>query len=197
VNFSSEVSPLSRRVPTPHWESPKGHCRWCGKPVLHADGKKAGAINLRRHWHDACLADYKVAAWPKEARKALSKRDKGRCCDCGEVAKKWLARRRRPRKKVGVIAGPYTEIRRKRAFEVDHEVPLWSIAHLPDGDRVRYFMLDNLRTRCPTCHKAKTLREGTARKAIKAALKRKTVPPTPNSSWPGLSLPSIAPPRQS
>jgi hypothetical protein len=156
---------MSRRVPTPHWDSPKGHCRWCGKPALHAGGKKAGTLNMRRRWHDDCLADYKVAAWPQSARKALSKRDKGRCCDCGDVAKKWLSRRRRPRKKIGVIAGPYTQVKYVRAFEVDHEVPLWSVAHLPDRERLRYFLLDNLRTRCPECHKAKTLREAVMRRA--------------------------------
>jgi hypothetical protein len=109
--------------------------------VLHVGGKKAGTPNMRRHWHDDCLADYKIAAWPQAARKALSKRDKGRCCDCGDVAKKWLTRNRRPRKLIGAIVGPYTQVKYVRAFEVDHEVPLWSVAHLPDRDRVRYFII--------------------------------------------------------
>lgn len=170
---------MSRRVPTPHWESEKGHCRWCGKPVLHEKGDKTGEINARKRWHTPCLSSYKIAAWPKEARKALAKRDKGRCCDCGEIAKRWLSRNRRPRKKTGDIAGNYTQVKYVRAFEVDHEVPLWSVAKLPDAKRVHYFMLDNLRSRCPACHQAKTLREGIERRARAANPKRKRAAATP------------------
>lgn len=51
------------------------------------------------------------------------------------------------------------------ALEVDHRVPLWSVASLPDGERRPYFGPANLWLLCPRCHKVKTAREAADRAA--------------------------------
>jgi 5-methylcytosine-specific restriction endonuclease McrA len=53
------------------------------------------------------------------------------------------------------------------ALEVDHVVPLWSVAHLPDDERRWYFGPGNLWLLCPACHKAKTKREAAERAALR------------------------------
>lgn len=52
---------------------------------------------------------------------------------------------------------------RSRALEVDHRIPLWEVAHLPDDERRWYFGPGNLWLLCPPCHKAKTRREAARR----------------------------------
>ncbi len=52
---------------------------------------------------------------------------------------------------------------RSSALEVDHRIPLWEIAHLPDDERRAYFGPENLWLLCPPCHKAKTRREAAQR----------------------------------
>ena len=54
-------------------------------------------------------------------------------------------------------------IERVCALEVDHKVPLWSVADLPDDERRWYFGPGNLWLLCPACHKAKTKREAAQR----------------------------------
>lgn len=61
-----------------HLGRPKGHCRWCGKAI-----ERDGILLTRSKWHDECVTEYKLLAWPAETRKAVAKRDRGICCDCG------------------------------------------------------------------------------------------------------------------
>lgn len=52
---------------------------------------------------------------------------------------------------------------RSSALEVDHRIPLWEVAHLPDEERRWYFGPENLWLLCPPCHKAKSRREAAQR----------------------------------
>jgi 5-methylcytosine-specific restriction endonuclease McrA len=69
-----------------------------------------------------------------------------------------------------VIVGLYSKVEYRRRcgeLEVDHEIPLWKIWHLPDDERRPYYGPDNLRLRCKTCHKAKSKREAAERASLK------------------------------
>jgi hypothetical protein len=59
--------------------------------------------------------------------------------------------------------GWQSAIERVCALEVDHRVPLWEVADLPDAERRWYFGPGNLWLLCPRCHKVKTAREATQR----------------------------------
>lgn len=65
-------------TPTP----PQGHCRWCGGEITKGKIKQ-------RNWHDGrdgepnCLELFKIATTSAEQRRAVFKRDKGVCHDCG------------------------------------------------------------------------------------------------------------------
>lgn len=143
----------------------KGWCRWCSKEIWKDFPTRKLA---NRTWHDTCLGEYFILTRPSAMRDAVRDRDKGRCCDCGEVAgvkamkgvegiwiddRKWGSRR-------------YTEVIWVEQWQVDHEVPLWSVAHLPDAERVKFFTIWNARTRCTDCHKKKTAREAAQRAKI-------------------------------
>lgn len=65
--------------------------------------------------------------------------------------------------------GEQQDIRRVCALEVDHRVPLWSVAHLPDDERRRYFGPENLWLLCPRDHKAKSKREAAERAEARRA----------------------------
>lgn len=66
----------------PHAGAPKGHCRWCGEPIMRPDGVR---MNLRKTRHDACLMQYLVRIQPGTMRFFVFKRDGGRCAECGRV----------------------------------------------------------------------------------------------------------------
>jgi len=122
----------------PHYDSAEnGDCRFCGKEILKANGK----INFRANWHKDCVIEYKLIHWPKETRKAVWKRDKGRCEGCGV--------------KCGL-----------KGWELDHRKPLIEAK----GD-ITYWMMDNLSTLCHQCHKYKTGSEASARAAARAIQK--------------------------
>lgn len=65
--------------------------------------------------------------------------------------------------------GSFVAIERACALEVDHKVPLWSVADLPDEERRWYFGPGNLWLLCPRCHKIKTRRESAQRAAERRA----------------------------
>ncbi len=66
------------------------------------------------------------------------------------------------------MVGQQCDCRLEIALEVDHIVPLWSVAHLPDEQRRPYFGPINLQLLCPKHHKEKTKREA----ALRAKMKR-------------------------
>ncbi len=70
----------------------------------------------------------------------------------------------------GVIVGIFSAIEWRPhcgSLEVDHEIPLWSIWHLPDDERRRFYGPENIRLRCNTCHKDKSKREAAERAALR------------------------------
>jgi 5-methylcytosine-specific restriction endonuclease McrA len=160
-----------RRPPLHHDARSGGTCRWCGEAILHESGARDGEANLRRSWHPDCVEAYKLAAWRKAQARFVKKRDGACCAACGAAPKKWLASRRRSIDRQ--TRGRYVRVRRACALELDHTVPLWSVAHLPPEARRAYYGPDNLKLLCPTCHRAKTTREAAERAA------RKRAAPTP------------------
>lgn len=53
--------------------------------------------------------------------------------------------------------------------ELDHVVPLWQVAHLPDDERFWYFGPENLQLLCIPCHREKTAAEASRRAAANRA----------------------------
>lgn len=123
-----------RKPPLPHWDAPRGACRWCGQPVL----KKDGTVNLRANWHNpTCVTAYKLAMRSGTQRQLLWKRDKGKCAKCGIIHD------------------------RHGAWAADHRTPLFSVDRtLPWVEVIFFWSLANLQTLCQyTCHAEKTREE--------------------------------------
>lgn len=167
---------LSRRPPLHHDQRSGGCCRWCGEAILHETGPKAGKPNRRRAWHPSCVEAYRLAAWRKRQIKFVRKRDGACCAACGDAPKKWLASRRNSIDRE--TRARYVRVRRACALELDHTVPLWSIAHLPPDEQRAYYGPENLKLLCPACHRAKTAREA----AERAERKRAPALPAPATS---------------
>lgn len=129
--------------------------------------------------HYACDAELSVIQNPSHARWHVEKRDHGICIDCGED---WSKRYRFAKGAGVIICGPwecpdaaqyrneraagfwgYTEVTWVSLWHVDHRVPLWKARHMPPLQRIEYFKLANLVTRCEPCHKLKTKREAAER----------------------------------
>ena len=141
-----------RRPTIPFSDAPRGTCRWCGDSILHEEGPRRGEPNTRRRWHPACVDRYDESD-PREARRRVRKRDRGRCSICGVDT---VRLRRSIRGK-----GAFEKTRalgfkpRQSFWELDHVVPLI------DGGG--HDML-NLQTLCTPCHKRKTSAEAVARR---------------------------------
>jgi len=153
-------SPVESRAVTAHrrpeirfTDAPRGTCRWCGEGIVYADGPKRGEPDRRRRWHPECVSTYS-ASDPREVRRRLRRRDRGRCAACGldtvklrrELRGRGMTKKLRER---GFVP-------RRSLWEVDHIVPL------VDGGS---HDLDNLQTLCSPCHRAKTAAEATERAA--------------------------------
>lgn len=66
------------------------------------------------------------------------------------------------------MIGAQQDIWRTSGLEVDHRVPLWSVAHLPDEERRWYFSArNNCWLLCRACHSSKTKRESVERAALR------------------------------
>lgn len=172
-------SPRIFPAPTGGRRGQRGYCRWCGDMLRYYNGAKVGEIDLRRGWHDGredepdCLHAFFLHTWPDFQRRHLEHRDGEKCWDCGGVPHRWLRgsmvgvwEENWPK---GMERPTYQEITWVTALEIDHEVPLWSVAHLPDDERSAYFSPVNLRLRCASCHQAKTKREAGERAALRSA----------------------------
>lgn len=185
----SALTRARRTVPLPEPWKGAGWCRWCGEKIehkrakqmnwhpsckriwlLHYDRDVQAAFLVERDGNDCwdcrrggrwvrvdlVLARFKWEAWPHclpPSRREFG--DDGRYSD--NLAE---------RKVDGVIVGLYTRVEYRRAcggLEVDHEIPLWRIWHLPDNERRPYYGPKNLRLRCQDCHKAKSKREAAER----------------------------------
>lgn len=151
-----------RRPDIPYTDAPRGTCRWCGQYIVFEVGDRCGEVNKRRRWHQACVDTYNESD-PREARRRIRKRDRGRCADCCVDTYKV----RRELMKLG--RGRAKSIRAKgykpgKSFwELDHIVPLIDGGAHND---------ENLQTLCTPCHAAKTADEARerARRSREAAL---------------------------
>ncbi len=185
----------SHRIPPlPHWNAPKGHCRWCGDAVPKG----------RRSWcSQACVDAYLLATSSDAQRRVCERRDKGICARCGRDAESvvraeretermwaWLARRhfedafRKGELQIAAWSEIYTLTSRAVADQArelghtNHSVSAWqadhirALCHNETGD-LSYWSADNLQTLCHKCHAAKS---GQDRKTANLLRKRLTQP---------------------
>jgi hypothetical protein len=175
--------PALRRPPLPHWDVPKGSCRWCGTAVLKPDG----APNPRRRWHDGCVTAYRIACFSSDMREAVYQRDGGFCAGCcchflhalpvarpipdwlpyGRwhpaitiTGKRWVM--------VDFADAAYTPIYYARGWTADHVEPLHRVDRAAP-DALRYWSLANLQTLCLRCDELKTSAEARLRAARRIA----------------------------
>lgn len=178
-----------------HKQGIRGWCGWCGGPV---EDKTPGRGWLK-WWHDACAEEMAIIEQPDRARDAVFRRDKGICCDCGEDwgeryvfrpgtntiicphIPRWEQEQYRADREAGFWR--YQEIIWVSLWHVDHKVPLWKVRHMPPLQRLEYFKLQNLVTRCHRCHGFKTKKEAPERAKFKAQAPEKERPPKPSKKW--------------
>jgi len=134
-----------------HKQGVRGLCGWCGGNVTET----TPARGWFKFWHSECSFEMGVIEQPALARDAVRDRDKCVCADCGNTSAKVK------RTWNGKNLGPWDY--ETETWQVDHKVPLWKVAHLPPLERIEYFKLANLITRCEDCHKKKTKAEAAER----------------------------------
>lgn len=142
-----------RRPEIQFTDAPRGTCRWCGEDILFDSGDKSGETNKRRRWHPECVDVYN-ASDPREARRRVRKRDRGRCAVCRVdtyKVRRELLKIGRGRAKAIRAQGYKTG---KSFWELDHMVPLIDGGSHED---------DNLQTLCTPCHTSKTAEEARVR----------------------------------
>jgi 5-methylcytosine-specific restriction endonuclease McrA len=180
--------PPVRAVLALHKQGVRGLCGWCG------------------------LAEMAIIEQPSRARDAVFARDRGVCADCSED---WaLACRYEPESRnrdgsphiaslwfqKGSIHGSsfpfrrddegpylYVALRAVSLWHVDHKVPLFRVRHMPPLQRIEYFKLANLITRCAPCHERKSAKESAERAHFRALT---TKAEKPKRRWPKRKLQS-------
>lgn len=109
---------------------PRGECRWCGRPLLRANGMPSRKSYCNR----ACRKEYDLRADPRLMRRYVYHRDMGICQACGAVY----------------------DFYEDDGWEADHIRPLWA-AQTHDGIDWSFWDPDNVQLLCKDpCHKAKT-----------------------------------------
>lgn len=169
--------------PSPHDKAPKGHCRMCGEQILRRDGSLLP--NKTRRWCDAHQLEARIMQHVVFARAAVFLRDRGICKDCGEDCTSYIGydlagfrykiqinreraldwcysllwkkgkdgkRRLRPQNPRAPQSAGRIDLGQ---WEADHQFPLWLVDR-DKPDAWKYWSLDNLVTRCPSCHQEKT-----------------------------------------
>ena len=139
-----DVFLIEHRVPPKplhYYDNKKGYCRMCGRVIKTSEGK----ISIRSRWHHQCVAQYNIIYNPSEARKALWKRDRGECVECGDVM-------------------PKKSREKDLKWHVDHIRPLYEQKGLKfDQLDLSYWEEDNLQTLCQPCHAVKSAEEAASR----------------------------------
>jgi 5-methylcytosine-specific restriction endonuclease McrA len=141
---------FQRRAAIPWPDAPRGVCRGCGDAILQAAGPERGERDLRCSWHAACRAAWEQSD-PREARRRVRRRDRGRCAACGHDGEAGHG-----------LLGPGST-RRLRDWGFEPRVATWQLDHivpLIDGGT---HDLANLQTLCPPCHTQKLRREAAER----------------------------------
>jgi len=132
-------------------DAPRGTCRWCGEAIVYLEGAKQGKPDRRRRWHPQCVGAYN-ATDPRELRRRVRRRDRGRCAVC-RLDTDELKRRMKGRRMWSKLCEKGF-VRRRSLWELDHIVPL-----IDSGSHD----LSNLQTLCVPCHRKKTVRESRQR----------------------------------
>lgn len=137
-------------------QTPRGWCRWCGEQIF----KKNEQPDRRRNWHPRCVEVYLIATSGQSARRAVFKRDAGRCAACGLdchalEGQVWQAWRNRDEAEVARLTALHPRLFVNRSYwQADHIEPVWK-----SHGELSFFLLENLQTLCLLCHKAKTKRD--------------------------------------
>lgn len=189
---AAERTKAIRSVPLPEGWTKAGTCRWCLETIT-------GPYAKQRHWHPACKTEWLLHCDLDTQFRFLVKRDGGHCAECKGESARWhrgsviritsdqtwgfghsFDEHREqfwPRPKGAWASlspeewatGEHQLIVRVHALEVDHRVPLWSVAHLPPDARRPYFGPRNLWLLCKGCHAAKTRKEAARRARLRKA----------------------------
>jgi hypothetical protein len=200
----ASIKTPARAFPPPVHAPPEGWagawCRWCGDKITH--GRKDRSRHDGRQDEPDCVLAYRLHTDRSAQVAHVGERDGVKCWDCHGEPCKWrrgselmpftFAGRRQFDPQDGRIeyVGRYMLIERVTALELEHEVPLWSVTHLPDEERRPYFGPTNLRLRCVPCHAAKTKAEATNRaKGNRQAQMRLGVEKPPSKLKGGSKLP--------
>jgi 5-methylcytosine-specific restriction endonuclease McrA len=153
---SQNVPPTNDRIEVRKLRRP---CTAPGCPMLTYGGPCEQHRRARQREHDVrrgTSAERGYDASFRRLRVLCFQRDEWRCVDCG-----WQPKTVRIFREAELGEPPVQEVlkelrqafgRRERHLHADHQIP---IADRPD----LRLDLDNLRTRCDACHRAKTMRE--------------------------------------
>lgn len=173
-----------------------GTCRWCGEPtgdqkrcwhpacldeyrLLNRTKLQAQHVESRDRGicRDCGKARFRIARWSsKNCMYVRYDVDLGRMqrMTFAQMAQRWERKNADLRSHLTNLDdledqhwGPCNFVAFEPDWEVDHEVPLWKVADLPDDQRLWYFTLANLATRCRECHKRKSARESAERAKLK------------------------------
>lgn len=136
-------------------DAPRATCRWCGEAIVYPRGAKKGQPDRRRRWHPKCVAVYN-ATDPRELRRHVRRRDRGRCANC-RLDTDALKRRMKGRGMWSKLCAKGF-VKRRSLWELDHIVPL-----IDSGSHD----LSNLQTLCVPCHRTKTACESRQRASLK------------------------------
>lgn len=171
-----------------HPQKKRGICCWCGGVVT----EKTEKHGWLKWWHSHCEDEFQIITIPDYARRFVFARDNGICVDCGEdwseavrlIPDQYASARSAeaypdqhtegPKPGTWVyVAGaghsdrerhtPYVPLRAISLWHVDHATPLWKVVHMPAIERINYFKLANLLTRCEPCHIVKSRQEAMER----------------------------------
>ncbi len=132
-------------------------CRLCAR---------TGLPNNRFSWHPRC-ARLINAIWSPYASALWCLRRQRGLCPCGKVLGEL--------QEVHVYdgrdceTGTFRWMPLARAYEIDHVVPLWQVAMMPEERRtIRWWLPGNLQVVCVPCHRAKTKLEARERASIRS-----------------------------
>jgi hypothetical protein len=158
--------------------------------------EKRAARSKRAQWHKGCVQELYLHSRLEQQFAFVEARDGLRCAwpGCGATPERWFSPdwdRHAidhgfgnfpdcwPRDLFADVPwsertveqrqlGWYKEIERRSALQIDHRVPLWAVADLPDLERRWYFGPGNLWLLCPAHHKAKTKAEAAIRAKVRS-----------------------------
>lgn len=139
-------------------ENGKPLCRWC----------KGAVMPPRRSWcSDECVHEFLIRSGAESLRRAVYKRDKGICKQCGGDTDKILRVTSR------TDNNDIWQVFRSMGFNRDRFQSLWEADHILEVSAGGETSLENIQTLCVPCHKAKTKQMHADRKFARTGIKPK------------------------